>query len=66
MSISRFNETKKIVKGHGSSVEDYAMIATQMNKDPKLRVKAQTLINEVKLSIRKRKSNNETNQIKIK
>ncbi len=50
-SKTNYNETKKIVKRHGLSVEDYTRIATQMNKNPKLREKAQKLINEVKLSI---------------
>ena len=50
-SKTNYNETKKIVKRHGLSVEDYTMIATQMNKNPKLREKVQKLINEVKLSI---------------
>jgi hypothetical protein len=48
---TNYNETKKIVKRHGLSVEDYTIIATQINKNPKLREKAQKLINEVKLSI---------------
>jgi hypothetical protein len=50
-SKTNYNETKKIVKRHGLSVEDYTRIATQMNKNPKLREKVQKLINEVKLSI---------------
>jgi hypothetical protein len=50
-SKTNYDETKKIVKRHGLSVEDYTRIATQMNKNPKLREKVQKLINEVKLSI---------------
>ncbi len=50
-SKTNYNETKKIVKRHGLSVDDYTGIATQMNKNPKLREKVQKLINEVKLSI---------------
>ena len=45
-----YNETRKIVKRHGLSVEDYTMIATQRNKNPKLRETVQKLINEVTLS----------------
>lgn len=46
-----YNETRKIVKRHGLSVEDYTRIATQMNKNPKLRETVQKLINKVKPSI---------------
>lgn len=45
-----YKETRKIVKRHGLSVKDYTRIATQMNKNPKLRETVQKLINEVKLS----------------
>ena len=49
-SKTDYNETRKIVKRHGLSVEDYTRIATQMNKNPKLRETVQKLINEVTLS----------------
>jgi hypothetical protein len=50
-SKTDYNETRKIVKRHGLSVEDYTRIATQMNKNPKLRETVQKLINKVKPSI---------------
>ncbi len=49
-SKTDYSETRKIVKRHGLSVEDYTRIATQMNKNPKLRETVQKLINEVTLS----------------
>ncbi len=49
-SKTDYSETRKIVKRHGLSVEDYTMIATQRNKNPKLRETVQKLINEVTLS----------------
>ena len=49
-SKTDYSETRKIVKRHGLSVEDYTRIATQMNKNPKLRETVQKLINEIKLS----------------
>ena len=49
-SKTDYSETRKIVKRHGLSLEDYTRIATQMNKNPKLRETVQKLINEVTLS----------------
>lgn len=45
---ANYKETRKIVQGHGLSVEDYTMIATLINKNPDFRKKFQKLINEVK------------------
>ncbi len=42
-----YNETIKIVKNHGLSVEDYTKIASRMNKNSDFQVKVQEMINEV-------------------
>jgi hypothetical protein len=47
-SKADYKETRKIVQGHGLSVEDYTMIATLINKNPDFRKKFQKLINEAK------------------
>lgn len=43
---ANYKQTRKIVQGHGLSVEDYTMIATLINKNPDFRKKFQKLINE--------------------
>ncbi len=47
-SKADYKETRKIVQGHGLSVEDYTMIATLINENPDFRKKFQKLINEAK------------------
>ncbi len=47
-SKADYKETRKIVQGHGLSVEDYTIIATQINENPDFRKKFQKLINEAK------------------
>ncbi len=43
---ANYKETRKIVQGHGLSVEDYTMIATRINENPDFRKKFQELIDE--------------------
>ena len=45
---ANYKETREIVQGHGLSVEDYTMIATQINENPDFRKKFQKLMNEAK------------------
>ncbi len=47
-SKADYKKTRKIVQGHGLSVEDYTMIATQINENPDFRKKFQKLMNEAK------------------
>lgn len=47
-SKANYKETMEIVQDHGLSVEDYTMIATQINENPDFRKKFQKLINEAK------------------
>ena len=44
---AHYNETSKIVQGHGLSVEDYTKIASRMNKNSDFQKKVQKMINEV-------------------
>ncbi|ODS33129.1 MAG: hypothetical protein SCARUB_01753 [Candidatus Scalindua rubra] len=46
-SGASYKETKKIVKKHGLSVEDYTRIATLMNENPNFRNKVQKMIDEI-------------------
>mgnify|MGYP000044145246 CR=1 FL=1 len=41
-----YNETRKIVKKHGLSVEDYTKIALRMNENSDFQNKVQEIINE--------------------
>ncbi len=43
-SSANYNDTTKIVKSYGLSVEDYTLISTQMNTNPQFREKVQKLI----------------------
>ena len=45
-SKADYKETREIVQGHGLSVEDYTMIATQINENPDFRKKFQELIDK--------------------
>jgi hypothetical protein len=43
---AHYNETSKIVKNHGLSVEDYTKIASRMNKNSDFQNRVQEMINE--------------------
>jgi len=45
-SKADYKETRKIVQGHGLSVEEYTMIATLINENPGFRKKFQELIDK--------------------
>ena len=45
-SKASYNETRKIVKKHGLSVEDYTKIALRMNENSDFQNKVQEIINE--------------------
>ena len=45
-SKANYKETRKIVQDHSLSVEDYTMIATQINENPDFRKKFQELIDK--------------------
>ena len=46
-SKASYNKTRKIVQGHGLSVEDYTKIASRMNKSSDFQNRVQEMIDEV-------------------
>ncbi len=45
-SKADYKETRKIVQGHGLSVEEYTMIATRINENPDFRKRFQEVIDK--------------------